>query len=79
MAPKSFRRLSTAMSSLLRSLGDDSRDFSAALQPLDTDGAHPTPSPLTKDIQDLVQFINEGPAFTPKDLVSSSFWTCSRS
>lgn len=58
------------MTSVLKSLGDESKTITSMTEPLNMDGAHPLPSTLTKDIQELVQFIDQGPAFTPTDLVS---------
>jgi hypothetical protein len=43
--------------------------WSASRAPLDPDGGHPVPSLLSRSLEEIRNVIDEGPPFSPSDLV----------
>ncbi|KAI0265719.1 heme peroxidase [Gloeopeniophorella convolvens] len=54
--------------SVLSSLQSAASYISSSTAPLDTDGAHPVPSLLSKSLEDIRDVVDHGPAFSLSDL-----------
>jgi hypothetical protein len=60
-----------SVDSVLNRLHSAAEYVSASEAPLDTHGAHPVPSLLTRSIDDIKNVVDKGPPFTLSDLVSA--------
>jgi hypothetical protein len=63
--------------SVVDGLQSAAQRWSASRAPLDTHGAHPVPSLLTRSLEEIKNVVDGGPPFSLSDLVSVSL-ACER-
>jgi hypothetical protein len=70
-SPSASMDIRESVDSVLNRLQSAAEYVSASEAPLDTHGAHPVPSLLTRSIDDIKNVLNKGPPFELSDLVSA--------
>jgi hypothetical protein len=70
-SPSASMDIRGGVDSVLNRLHSAAEYVSASEAPLDTHGAHPVPSLLTRSIDDIKNVIDKGPPFSLSDLVSA--------
>ena len=67
------RSIRAGMDTFIGGLQSASHFWSASRAPLDSDGAHPVPSLLSRSLEDIRNVVDEGPPFSLSDLVGVSY------
>jgi linoleate 10R-lipoxygenase len=63
--------LRDGVDSVLTKLQSAAEYVTASEAPLDTQGAHPVPSLLSRSFEEIKNAVDKGPPFTPADIVSA--------